>query len=321
MNKIKFDRVGVDGETYTQDQIEKHFCRSFEKKIEGRLNLITAAGVADKMVVIIKNHLHELILASPVQLDYWKTMVDRHRYILSTKVKFNGEEMFLEDALLLAFHYDNYRKRKGMQLLAMMLNVKTCPYCNMHYTLYAENKSGEERFVKLQFDHFIDKDTYPMFSMSLYNLIPSCGVCNNSKKNQSLSLAYHPYYADIHRNFHFEVKDELALLYGTSKADSFEVELVPTGDKKEFAKYDQAFHLEALYSRHKDVVKEVYDKVYLAAYYGYESNFRFIPKNDYVYLKRLWLGTYTDECDIEKRPLTKLILDAEQQAWESMTDE
>ena len=317
MNKIEFDRTGVDGQTYTQTKIESHFCKNFERKINNRLGHITASGSANKMVCIIKNHLRKLMLASPIQLDYWRVLVDRYRNILSTMVKYDGVEMRLDKALLKAFQYDNYRKCKGMQLLAKMLNVKCCPYCNMHYTLYAENKSGKERYAKFQFDHFIDKDGYPMFSMSLYNLIPSCGICNNSKKNRVLSLAYHPYHSDIHRNFYFKVKDELGLLYGNSKTDTFDIELVPNGNKKEFNDYEQAFHLEALYSRHKDVVKEVYDKAYLAAYYGNELNFRFII-DDYEYLKRLWLGTYTDEKDIEKRPLTKLIHDAEQQALESL---
>ena len=272
-------------------------------------------------MVIIKNHIHKIMLASPIELNYWKELVDHYSSILSTMVKFNGKDMALVNALLLAFYYDNYRKRKGMHILAKMLNVKSCPYCNMHYTLYAENKLGKERYAKMQFDHFIDKADYPMFSMSLYNLIPSCSVCNSSKGNRSLSLAYHPYYAEIYRNFHFEVKDEFSLLYGTTKGDSFDIEPVPTGDKKEFEEYEQAFHLEALYSRHKDVVREVYDKVYLAYYYGYRKNFSFIPINDYDYLKRLWLGTYTDERDIEKRPLTKLMLDAEQQAWEGLINE
>ena len=204
MNKIEFDRIGVDGNTYSQEKIEKHFCSNFERKIADRLKLITATGLADKMVGIIKNHLHKLLFAPPILLDYWRVLVDRYRNVLSNNVLFNGNKMRLDKALLNAFYYENYRKRKGMFLLAKMLNVKSCPYCNMHYTLYAENKDGKKRYAKLQFDHFIDKASYPMFSMSLYNLIPSCGVCNNSKKNQVLSLAYHPYYADIHRNFYLK---------------------------------------------------------------------------------------------------------------------
>jgi len=318
MNKIEFDRIGVDGLTYTRAKIEKHFKDSFESKIYNRLGRIVASGSADKMVIIIKNHLHKLMFASPLQLDYWEKVVDHYRYILSLTVAVKGKIMTLNDALLITFNYDYYRERKEMLMLAKMLNVKSCPYCNMHYTLYAENKKGEEKYAKFQFDHFIDKKTYPMFSMSLYNLIPSCGVCNNSKKNNQLSLSYHPYMSDIYRTFRFKVKDELDLLYGKSKADTFEIELVPTGDKKEFEDYEKAFHLEALYSRHKDVVHEVYDKVYLAAYYRNDLNFRFLLNGGYDYLKRLWLGTYTDEKDIEKRPMTKLIHDVEQQALEGL---
>ncbi len=45
-------------------------------------------------------------------------------------------------------------------------------------------------------DHFIDKAKHPYFSVSLYNLIPCCSVCNSSfkgSKNFSLRNNFHPY--------------------------------------------------------------------------------------------------------------------------------
>ena len=59
----------------------------------------------------------------------------------------------------------------------------------------------------------------------------------------------------------------------------------------------------------------MFDKAYLAAYYGYRWNFKYISSVDYKYLRRLWLGTYTSEEEIEKRPMTKFSLDLEQQAY------
>lgn len=323
MNKIEFDRLGVDGISRTRDDVERHFCKCFEDKIRKKLTKIVATGYENVLVEMIKKRLHLILLATPTMICGWLDIVDRYRHLLTSTVQYPkiiGKvrkivDMPLKEALLNAFDYEYFRKLVGMQELANMLNVKTCPYCNMSYTLYTERNTGQKKEAKFEFDHFFDKKTYPMFSMSLYNLIPSCSICNKSKKQQRLSLAYHPYHSSIHRSFFFEVDDALELLYGKSKKDLFNISLIPVDRPTDFAEFEKAFHLQALYSRHRDVAKEVFDKAYLYVYYSSRRNFKFIPKYDYKYLRRLWLGTYTDERDIEKRPMTKFILDLEQQAF------
>ena len=323
MNKIEFDRLGVDGVSRTRDDVERHFCKCFEEKILTNLKQINATGYEKVLVEMIKKRLHLILLATPIMISGWLDIVDRYKHLLSSTVKYPQKEgkvlkmvdMPLKEALLNAFNYKCFRTWVGMKKLANMLNVKTCPYCNMSYTLYTETITGQKKEAKFEFDHFFDKKTYPMFSMSLYNLIPSCSICNKSKKQQRLALAYHPYHSSIYRNFFFEVDDALELLYGKSRKDIFNINLVPLVNPTDFAKFEEAFHLRALYSRHRDIAKEVFDKAYLYVYYGSRRNFKFIPSFDYKYLKRLWFGTYTDERDIEKRPMTKFKLDLEQQAF------
>lgn len=91
-------------------------------------------------------------------------------------------------------NYDGFRDAvtKGIWL-AKTLNIKTCPYCNSQYTLVV--KQGETKKAKFQFDHFFPKSRYPIFSLSLYNLIPSCASCNLSKKETDFNLTdfVHPY--------------------------------------------------------------------------------------------------------------------------------
>ncbi len=272
---------------------------------------------------MIKKRLHLILFATPTMISGWLDIVDRYKHLLTRKVKYpqiirkrrKMVEMPLKEALLKAFNYEYFRTQIGMKEIANMLNVKTCPYCNMSYTLYTERITGQKKEAKFEFDHFFDKKTYPMFSMSLYNLIPSCSICNKSKKQQRLALAYHPYHSSIYRNFFFEVDDVLELLYGKSRKDIFNINLVPLGNPTDFSEFEDAFHLRALYSRHRDIAKEVFDKAYLYIYYGSRRNFKFITSYDYEYLRRLWLGTYTDERDMEKRPMTKFKLDLEQQAF------
>lgn len=146
--------------------------------------------------------------------------------------------------------------------LQSQLCVKVCPYCNRMYTttLY-----GKKR-VRPDFDHFYPQSRYPYFAVSLFNLIPSCNVCNKAKsdyaeiksdyvkikdgfekkkgkkilyRRQRKSIIY-PYdesYNELQKHISFRVipdKKYQEVLMGQS--DEFTVELRPTkySEKLEF---------------------------------------------------------------------------------------
>lgn len=62
----------------------------------------------------------------------------------------------------------------------MMLELKTCPYCNRSYITPLYSEDG---MLRADLDHFLPKYKYPYFSMSIYNLVPSCKFCNSSLKS------------------------------------------------------------------------------------------------------------------------------------------
>jgi hypothetical protein len=107
--------------------------------------------------------------------------------------------------------------------LAEMVDRNTCTYCNRLYTLTVITKDEHTgfindgtRLIRPSFDHWYAKSKYPILSLSLYNLIPSCTVCNSSVKSDadfSLKTHIHPYcntakqtfsfdynYKDVHKN-------------------------------------------------------------------------------------------------------------------------
>ena len=57
-----------------------------------------------------------------------------------------------------------------------------CPYCNRNYI------NTRDRSLGAEMDHFYNKDTFPMFSISLYNFIPSCSTCNRIKGTKKLKI-------------------------------------------------------------------------------------------------------------------------------------
>ena len=129
--------------------------------------------------------------------------------------------------------------------LQRQLCVRVCPYCNRMYTTTLYGKNG----VRPDFDHFYPQSIYPYLAVSLFNLIPSCNICNKAKFNyaeierdinknkknttftyrQKKSIIY-PYdeaYNELHMKISFR-----AIFYDNKvimgQSDNFTIELRPT---------------------------------------------------------------------------------------------
>ena len=321
MNKISAKRVGVDGAERDLTDIRDYLVGEIEDDIRNRLRALAGRLVLfseQDVVNDLLGDLHDILTADAVELKRRVDDIDNnYQNVFSQKNDGHWSSTALGKALLEAFDYQDYRKNVLVEV-ARRLNVKTCPYCNMHYTLYANEKKKRyvSKLIRFQFDHFFDKMRYPMLSMSFYNLIPSCSVCNQGKSSRHLSLAYHPYASDIGSLFHFELTDPLGPYTSARVNDEVEINLVPEVgvNQQEFADYVKTFHLKSLYSRHGDVVQEVFDKAYEDPYYLNPGNFNFLSDRASDYLKRLWLGNYAKQEDIEKRPLAKFMQDMWRQA-------
>ena len=104
----------------------------------------------------------------------------------------------------------DYRKNieKNTRLaykISEMLNVQVCPYCNRMYTTTVSSKNGR---VRPQFDHFFAKSIYPILSLSIYNLVPSCSICNTRKGKKEFSIQenMYPYKMGVNKTKYFSYK-------------------------------------------------------------------------------------------------------------------
>ena len=96
--------------------------------------------------------------------------------------------------------------------LAKTVGKNTCVYCNRQYVFTVERGDGEvkeDRIARPVFDHWFAKSKHPLLSLSLFNLIPSCSICNSSVKIEdeyTLATHIHPYvHEDGHPYFTFRV--------------------------------------------------------------------------------------------------------------------
>lgn len=117
----------------------------------------------------------------------------------------------LETIMGYAAVFDSESKSKAFWL-AKAVGKNTCVYCNRQYVFTVEKGDGtrkEDRIARPVFDHWFAKSKHPLLSLSLFNLIPSCSICNSSVKGSdeySLDTHIHPYvHEDGHPDFSFRV--------------------------------------------------------------------------------------------------------------------
>ncbi len=187
------------------------------------------------------------------------------------------------------------------------LDITVCPYCNRNYILNFEKSKSLNATAQL--DHFFDKSTYPYFSISIFNLIPSCGICNQRKSTQQNDI-YHPFESAFNDDVRFKLKVKDSEFYYNKNSLEITVDLFK--DEKKVNSHIETFNIQNLYNEHKDIALEliqkaqIYNESYIDELYQKYEGTLFKNREDVL---RHITGGYIEDKDINKRPLSKLIKD------------
>lgn len=193
--------------------------------------------------------------------------------------------------------------------LTKNIGHNACVYCNRQYAFNIEKDGGKNdssRFARPALDHWFPKSVYPLLSLSIHNLIPSCTVCNSSAKGDTifrLTTHVNPYMtASNDPGWHFDYKPAVG--------GGWEVLLKDFADAKE-EETAKAFFLKETYQAHADL--ELSDTLELAMQNGGSyvptlikhvmSNVKGVSVED-VY--RLLFSTEYDLGKQDKRPFSKM---------------
>lgn len=187
------------------------------------------------------------------------------------------------------------------------IGLKSCAYCNRSY-IFTINKNQN---LKPEIDHFYPKHIYPYLAMSYYNLIPSCPTCNGfgakGIKDSYKDDLKNPYEIESHDfKFTFDLKS-INIIDNKINENSVDIKL-----KKSEEANNNYFQLENLYKEHKDIVIELYQKLYQE---NTKEHFKSLTsslkglKFDEDEIHRLVTCGYRKDEELHKRPLSKLIKD------------
>lgn len=146
------------------------------------------------------------------------------------------------------------------------LGIKVCPYCNRQYiTSYKGEADGIRTTADA--DHYYPKVEYPILQMNIFNLIPSCSVCNSRMKGTKNKKHLYPYE---------DPSDSLIFKIPLEAGERVSEIIIDTKKDKRAEASVKVFKLNKVYQAHLDEASDVKkyaeeyfefgDKVYLANY-------------------------------------------------------
>lgn len=196
-----------------------------------------------------------MLLTTPMN----KLQIGGHN--LDFKVKDSEKELLSH-----VFRYNAFASKKEVSDLLSLLGVEVCPYCNRIFiTTLAKDR------IRAQIDHYKSKSEYPQFALSIMNMVPSCGQCNQIKGDYSEAVLY-PYVDEMGDSWIFKTQPCGSIMYLTgnrSEKDNF-ILIGKEQEKCEDKEYRErlrnslkVFKLETLYNTHREYVLDLYQQRYV----------------------------------------------------------
>lgn len=188
----------------------------------------------------------------------------------------------------------------------------SCTYCNRQYTQTIIRNGGtnnDNRIARPQFDHWFSKELFPLMSLSFFNLIPSCSICNSSAKGSAIFR----FNTHIHPYLQTKPNPDFNFSYKAKANGKWEIEIENTVDLREKNMIDD-FHLGEVYKYHSELeLKDILD-------FSYANNETYLntllnqvmvkfPQKSKEDIYRMFFGTELKEDKFLDRPMSKLKFD------------
>lgn len=259
-------------------------------KIENKLKELKPRkykSIIDNLESIIKSDLHNI---ESKFLNLCDTFSDKERKEIEK-----------------VFNYTGYRKKSKFFNNFKKLKLKSCPFCNNNFIYFYKEGASTKYNTLTTLEHYYPKVNYPHLSLSFYNLIPCCSICNSKFKGtgEHIGKISHPYINDFNEEAEFSVK-----LKSVDKSLKLDINLKTYTDKAKMSV--DRFKLDEIYKEHNDIAKEIWDK---AQHYN-ESRINELHKEFYKDLgyskedvKNMVFCNYLKKDDINKRNHSKLTQD------------
>ncbi|MFL0250616.1 hypothetical protein ACJDT4_09310 [Clostridium neuense] len=262
-------------------------------------------------VFTVKNQKSKFVVSDDKKIE--KLVVGKLEEVISIFEK----NIINKNVINRIFNYEKFCNNNGWNRhrLISKLGIKVCPYCNRQYITNYEDLKGNKEKTTADLDHFYSKSLYPYLALSLYNLIPSCQICNSRFKLDKDFRKYphiYPYEEGFGDNAKFKTRgNTVEYLLGNTLDFDIYLDVFESKYKNKIENSIKTFHLNELYKVHTDYVQEIIKKIII--YNDSKLNEilldfpeLFSSKNEML---RTIFGNYIVNEELGKRPLSKLTKD------------
>lgn len=238
--------------------------------------------------------------------DYFKSNINMKKFIDDLHSKLKEINQILKKVI----DYDMISNKLRHEIMHNF-DVEICPYCNRNF-ISKYTRSGVLK-TTADLDHFFPKSIFQLFSLSLYNFVPSCQICNSRMKGDTGVEIIHPYseiidYSKLKFKVELNEYADINFLSGTN-LNAFDIKIECSDSK--YQEHLDLFRLEELYNTHKSVVSDILFKkrAYNHSYSAMINNL-FEEMNLTQTQKELFLyGVELNQAKFHLKPLSKLIYD------------
>lgn len=241
--------------------LEKRYEELFFEKIR---NKIVSSHLTDITSFFNDDYkIKDLLLSKPRKLYRLTSKLQKqifskqeYRILVNAKKKKEEDRSSIEKDIIKKHEeiknvFDYKIIQKEVYEIARLLDINACVYCNRQYILTISD--GEKKIARPSFDHYLPQSKYPFFAVSLYNLIPSCQICNERLKlDKELPKRCNPY-LNKEDNIQFKFS------FNLDEKNRMPKEIVIKDLNLKFKKFKEVFRIKTVYDAHIDFeVKDLY---------------------------------------------------------------
>lgn len=191
------------------------------------------------------------------------------------------------------------------------MNVWVCPYCNQQY-VYAVHFENDGRYLG-DLDHVIPKSEYPLFALSLWNLVPACKSCNQVFKSRHKEEILSPVEDGFGEDCIFKINFHSIDAIKSASLD-FDVEwdnrAEKTEKKNKIGNNIALFKLNKIYGVHKREIQFILWKKYIYSNKQYLDSFRSMVSDiGKIRMDEFCYGIDLSEEKLGEHPHAKMIHD------------
>lgn len=247
-------------ETKGLDDFSDTYLNNVKSKV---LDMLKKSSLSRKHKNIIINNIDTILIGKKSELD---KLFNNKDFFLVLK----NARKSIKNKITKIFDYAFIKPELRHHILNV-INVKVCPYCGRQFiTSYKKGKNIKSTAC---LDHYYPKSKYPLLSLSLYNFVPSCYVCNSLMKTTKdfyKKKHLYPYEECFGEDATFglegfDIITDYIKSDSAKKINSIEIGLnVKDCENKEKINNNiETFKLKDVYQTHDDVVKDLLYKIKL----------------------------------------------------------